>query len=139
MQLHPQVTSKWQEFGIAIGMNDELLNNLQEYSSQENLQQVLGYWIKNNSTEPTWNDLVEILKEIELYTLAEDVVKMYESGKCTSMTLHHACHVFREFEDNLMPIYVQISVCSRKMLIQLLCLLSVIGEFGDIVSRKQSD
>ena len=52
----PQKSSKWHEFGKAVGMNEELLIDLFNYDSEESLQMVLDYWIKSSNSKPTWRD-----------------------------------------------------------------------------------
>lgn len=81
IQLSSQVTSKWYELGLVIGIAKE---NLDEYSCHppsECLVEVLDYWLRNNPNLPTWRDVAEVLKEVELHELAENILEVYKTGK----------------------------------------------------------
>ena len=79
IQLRAHVTPKWRQFGIAIGIPEDLL---QQYSScpiDERLMEIFDYWLKN-SQNPTWRDVAKILCDIELRELAEGILSIYETG-----------------------------------------------------------
>ena len=79
MQLHSQVTSKWQKFGLAVGIAKEILDR---YSQEECIVQVLDCWLRNHNmsgTKPTWRDVSKALEKIELHQLAESVLNVYET------------------------------------------------------------
>ena len=78
IQLRIQVTPKWYQFGVAIGVPEDLL---QQYSADESLIEILDYWLKNHHN-PTWRDVAEVLNDIELHELAESIMNVYETGTC---------------------------------------------------------
>lgn len=80
IQLRVQVTSKWREFGAAIGVPDDLLDQYSSYPVDECLIEVLNYWL-NSCQNPTWRDVAKVLRDIELQELAEDIMNVYETGK----------------------------------------------------------
>ena len=79
IQLRLQVTPKWHQFGVAIGIPDEILEQYSNYPADERLMEVLDYWLKNDRN-PTWKDVAKVLKDIELHELAEGIMNVYETG-----------------------------------------------------------
>ena len=66
IQLRLQVTPKWHQFGVAVGIPVETLEQCSSYPADERLMGVLDYWLKNSET-PTWRDVAKVLNDIELY------------------------------------------------------------------------
>lgn len=81
IQLSSQVTPKWYQFGLVAGIAKMTLDRYPSYSPKECLVEVLDYWLRNNPHTPTWRDVAEVLKEIELSQLADDILKVYKTGK----------------------------------------------------------
>lgn len=79
--LHPQVSSKWYELGVAVGMSEEQLNNLVSEDSDENLQTVLEYWLRNHYSKPTWQDVIKILDELKLPSMPSSL-NLHKNSKC---------------------------------------------------------
>ena len=79
IQLRAHVTPKWHEFGVAIGVPEELLDQYSSYPADERLIEVLNYWL-NDHQNPTWRDVAKVLRDIELNELAEGIVSVYETG-----------------------------------------------------------
>jgi hypothetical protein len=55
--LHGQVTSKWYQFGLALGVPKEILNQLTDYSEEDSLVELLDYWLKHHPNQPTWQEV----------------------------------------------------------------------------------
>ena len=79
IQLRVQVTHKWHQFGTAIGMPEDLLQQYSSYPADERLIEVLNYWL-NNHQNRTWRDVAKVLCDIELSDLAEGIMNVYETG-----------------------------------------------------------
>ena len=79
IQLRVQVTPKWHQFGTAIGMPEDLLQQYSSYPADERLIGVLNYWLDNHEN-PTWRDVAKVLCDIELNDLAEGIMNVYETG-----------------------------------------------------------
>lgn len=60
---------KWYQLGIAVGVSEEMLDQCSNRPPEEAVIDVLGYWMKNYY-KPSWEDFVEVLKEIGLDELA---------------------------------------------------------------------
>ena len=81
IQLRLQVTAKWHQFGIAVDIPDEILEQYSSYPADERLMEVLDYWLKNSGTPgPTWRDVAKVLSDIELHELAGGIMNVYETG-----------------------------------------------------------
>ena len=72
IQLRDEVTPKWHEFGVAVGVPQYLLDQYSNYPAGERLIQVFNYWLKNHH-HPTWRDVAELLHDIELHELADSI------------------------------------------------------------------
>ena len=71
IKIRTQVTPNWYEFGLAVGIAEEVLNSYRGYPPEECIIEMLDYWLRNNSTKPTWNDVADGLRKIGLYQLSE--------------------------------------------------------------------
>ena len=79
-QIRSQVTPKWFQFGQVVGIAKHILDEYSKYTDEQCIVEVLDYWLKNSLCTPTWRNVAEALKEIELYDLAESILKVYETG-----------------------------------------------------------
>ena len=81
IQLKPQVSSKWYQFGIAAGIEREVLDKFtQQCSPEDCIIEMLDYWLRKQTTLPTWKDVAKILKEIKLPQLALSIERAYVTG-----------------------------------------------------------
>lgn len=81
IQLQPQVTPKWYEFGIAAGIEKEMLEKFAEQCSPEEcIVEVVDYWLRTGTKLPTWKDVANLLKKIDLSGLAHDIEGIYTTG-----------------------------------------------------------
>ena len=79
IQLKPHVIDKWKQFAEAVGLGN-IVNQLAQYSTDECIVEVFDQWLKSHPTQPTWKDVAEVLTDIGLHQLAEDILKVYETG-----------------------------------------------------------
>ena len=68
---------QWYQFGMAIGVPKEVLLELFGYSEEDCLIEILDYWLKNHSDQPTWKELADGLEDIQDYELAKSIMKVY--------------------------------------------------------------
>ena len=81
IQLKPQVTPKWYQFGLAVGIAKEVMDKYSDYPDEECLVEVLDHWLRNHeSNKLTWKEVAEVLREIDLHQLADDLTKSYDTG-----------------------------------------------------------
>ena len=85
IQIRDEVTPKWYQFGLAIGINQETLDELfLNFSPDEYIVELLDLWLRTSETTVTWSDVADGLKEIRCYQLAEKL-QVYMTGD------HSAC------------------------------------------------
>ena len=88
IQLRPQVTAKWYQFGKAAGIQRDVLDNFaKQCSPNDCIMEMLDYWIRNNKELPTWKDVAKILREINLIQLGHDIEQIYKTGKDSHMMI----------------------------------------------------
>ena len=83
IQIKPEVTPNWYQFGKAIGVDEKVLDRCIPYPPEESLVEVCDNWLRNHSGKPTWREVAEALGEINCQQLAFDIKKVYETGKKT--------------------------------------------------------
>ena len=80
IQLRPQVAPIWYKFGLALGIPKDTLSTYVGYPDEECIVEVLDYWLRNCKGKPTWRDVAQTLKDVELYQLADDILNVYKTG-----------------------------------------------------------
>ena len=78
IQLRSEVNSMWYEFGEAVKIPKEVLDNFNKQCIQEDcIVETFDYWLRHCEDEPTWKDVDHILKLINLHQLALDIERVY--------------------------------------------------------------
>ena len=80
-QIRFQVTPKWYQFGLAVGINKETLDEFSNFPPEECIVEMLDLWLRTSETTVTWREVAKTLKEIGFYQLAERILKVYKTGK----------------------------------------------------------
>ena len=81
IQLRPQVTPVWYQFGEAAGIEKEVLNDFAKQCSPEDcIMEMLDYWLRKHTQQPTWTDVAKILNIIHLPQLALQIENVYITG-----------------------------------------------------------
>ena len=80
IHIRSQVTPKWYQFGVAVGINKEVLHELSNLPPEECIVEMLDLWLRTRETPATWRDVADVLKQIGLYLLAEKILKIYKFG-----------------------------------------------------------
>ena len=80
IQLKPEVTSKWEQFAQVIGLSEDVMKDLASCGPDDRMVEMLDYWLRHNPSKPTWRDVAQVLEEIHLYQLADDLLKVYDTG-----------------------------------------------------------
>lgn len=76
IQLQGKVTEKWHQFGIALGVEKEILERCLKYSPEQSIMEVLDHWLRSYDCEKrNWSDIARALRQIEYYQLAKDIEK----------------------------------------------------------------
>ena len=87
MQLSP-VEHVWKSYGEAIGVPQDILSqiNSMEVGNHDKLVEVIDYWLHMHpkNIPPTWKEVCKGLEIIGYNELAEEIVKVYTTGKLFS-------------------------------------------------------
>ena len=62
--LQGHVTSKWYQFGLALGVPKKILDQLINYSEEDSLVEVLDYWLTHHPNQPTWQEVSDAQNKI---------------------------------------------------------------------------
>ena len=77
IKLGDQFKLQWYLYGLAIGVSQEFLNQLKDYSNSEKdcLTEVLDYWLHHHPDKPSWQEVFEAQKKLEFFNLANESLK----------------------------------------------------------------
>ena len=93
IQLRSHVTPMWKEFGLVVGIAEEVLDRYSSYPPEECLVEVLDFWLRKYhvtaENKLTWRDVAKAVKEIGLHQLAESILNVYQTGMSKSLTTYH--------------------------------------------------
>ena len=89
LKLRSQVSPKWHQFGFAVKVPVETLNELTSYQEEQCLSEIAGYWMKQHQGRLTWREVARVMKEIDLNDLAEEILND-SRGTC----MHYAINVY---------------------------------------------
>jgi hypothetical protein len=75
------VTPKWYQFGEAAGIHTDVLDSFAKQCSPEDcIMEMLDYWLRKHVTQPTWTDVANVLKHINLPQLASEIERIEITG-----------------------------------------------------------
>ena len=84
-KIHSQVSPKWRQFGLAVRVPVETLDDLSAYQEEDCLSEIADYWMNQHQGQLTWREVARIMKEIGLNDLAEDILSEHKlTGSYTS-------------------------------------------------------
>ena len=78
-KLH-SITHLWYQFGLAVGISQNVLDSYVELPHDKCLIEVLNYWLTNHHSKPTWQDVTRALNEMQLFHLAESTPNEHQTG-----------------------------------------------------------
>ena len=84
IQIRDQVTPKWYQFGLAVGIKKETLDEFSNFPPEECIVEVVDLWLKASEAAVTWKDVADALKKIGCHRLAEKMLKVYRTGETFS-------------------------------------------------------
>ena len=69
--LKEELAPKWYDFGLVVGVSQELMDSYSGYPSDQCLTEVLDYWLRHHAETIKWTEVADALKAVELNQLAE--------------------------------------------------------------------
>jgi hypothetical protein len=79
--LKEELAPKWYDFGLVVGVPQELMDSYSGYPSDQCLTEVLDYWLRHHmdAGKMKWMDVANALKAVELNQLAEKAQQLSSS------------------------------------------------------------
>ena len=66
IKLRGEVDPKlWYQFGLAIGIQEDILEKFIGYPEVECMVELADYWLRNHPTKPTWSDIRDAMRSIK--------------------------------------------------------------------------
>ena len=87
IQIRHEVTPKWYQFGLAIGINKETLDEFSNFPPEECIVEISDIWLRTSATAITWRDVGDTLKEAGCHQLAEKILKVYNTGESLQLVI----------------------------------------------------
>ena len=81
IQIRREVTPKWYQFGLAIGISKEILDEFSNFPPEECIVEISDLWLRTSETTVIWRDVANVLKEIGCHRPAEKMLKTYKTGE----------------------------------------------------------
>ena len=66
--------------GKALGVDEDVLDRCTNYPPEESIVEILDQWLRNFPGRPTWRDVANAVRKINLQQLANDIEMVYETG-----------------------------------------------------------
>ena len=81
IQLQDKVTEKWHQFGIALGVEEEILDRCLKYPPEQSIVEMLDHWLRNyDCEERSWKEVARALRQIEHHQLAKEIKSIDKTG-----------------------------------------------------------
>ena len=87
IQVRGAVTPHWYQLGQALDVSKDVLDRCSNYPPEESIVEVLDQWLRNFPGRPTWRDVANALRKIDLQQLANDIEMVYVTGSITIIIL----------------------------------------------------
>ena len=76
-----KVTEKWYQFGVALGVEKEVLDRCLNYPPEQSIVEMLDHWLRScDLEERNWRDVAKALRQIEHHQLAEKIKIIDKTG-----------------------------------------------------------
>ena len=87
IQLQDKVTQDWHKFGVALGVEKEVLQRCLTYPPEQSIIEILDHWLRNH-VEQSWMEIARALRQINYHQLAEDIENVEKTGKDIVSFIH---------------------------------------------------
>ena len=81
IRLKGKVTEKWYQFGVALGVEKETLDQCLKYPPEQSIVEALDHWLRSCDCEKqSWTDVARALRQIEYHQLAKEIESIDRTG-----------------------------------------------------------
>ena len=89
--LKEELSPKWYEFGLVVGVPQELMDSYSGYPSDQCLTEVLDYWLRHHNETIKWTEVADALidKAVDLNQLAEKAQLLSSSAEKINGTVSY--------------------------------------------------
>ena len=78
--LREELTPRWYELGLVVGVPKDVMDGYLGYPSDQCLIELLDYWLRHHPGQLTWREVAQALREMKFYQLAEEVLQISSTG-----------------------------------------------------------
>ena len=79
--MQDKVTEKWHQFGIALGVEKEVLDQCLNYPPEQSIVEILDHWLRRDNVEQlSWMEISRALRQINFLQLAEEIESIDKTG-----------------------------------------------------------
>ena len=78
--LKEELTPRWYEFGLVVGVPKDILDGYLGYPSDQCLIELLDYWLRHHPGQLSGREVAQALREIKFYQLAEKALQISKTG-----------------------------------------------------------
>ena len=71
-KLQGQISKQWYQLGLTLGLPMDVLEGFNLYSEDDCLAEVLDYWLKHHPGKPTWQEITDAQKKVEIFNTEQD-------------------------------------------------------------------
>lgn len=81
IQLQDKVTARWHQFGVALGIEKDILDRCLNYPPKQSMVEILDYWLRSLSdSQQSWGEIARALRQINYHHLAEEIESIEKTG-----------------------------------------------------------
>ena len=81
IQLQDKVTQKWHQFGVALGVEKEILDQCFNSPPEQSIVEMLDHWLRSYEHEiRNWRDVARALRQIKFHQLAKEIESIDKTG-----------------------------------------------------------
>ena len=81
IRLQGKVTEKWHKFGVALGVDKEILDRCLKHPPEQSIVEILDQWLRGYDLEKrSWRDVVRALRQIKCHQLAKEIESIDKTG-----------------------------------------------------------
>ena len=81
IQLKDKITEKWHQFGVALGVEKEILDQYLKYPPEQSIMEMLDHWLRScDLEERNWRDVAKALRQIGHHQLAKEIESIDKTG-----------------------------------------------------------
>ena len=86
--MQDKVTEKWHQFGIALGVEKEVLDRCLNYPPEQSIVEILDHWLRRDNVEQlSWMEISRALRQINFLQLAEEIESIDKTGNESLKTI----------------------------------------------------